>query len=114
MTSMSQLAEPAKLILGLIAYGSLFVVTIRQNRKNRPVVLGVLTVGMFVGLLFYANLEGKHSPPWLLLIVEALIILLGLGVLTYIALDVWRWASGKREPVASGNDQAGGHGLNLK
>lgn len=114
MTSMSQLADPAKLILGLIAYGSLFVATIRQNRKNRAVVLGVLTVGMFAGFLFYVNLAEKHSPPWLLLIVEALIILLGLGVLTYIALDVWRWASGKREPVASRNDQAGGHGLNLK
>ena len=114
MASMSQFAVPTKLILGLIAYASLFVVTIRQNRKNRAVVLGVLTVGMFVGFLFYASLEGKHSPPWLLLIVEALIILLGLGVLTHVALDVWRWASGKREPIASENEQAGGHGLDLK
>jgi hypothetical protein len=114
MASMSQLAEPAKLILGLIAYGSLFVVTIRQNRKNRAVVLGVLTVGMFAGFLFYASLEGKHSSPWLLSTVEALIILMGLGVLAFVVWDVWRWVSGKREPVASGNDQAGGPGLNLK
>jgi 4-amino-4-deoxy-L-arabinose transferase-like glycosyltransferase len=111
---MSQLAESARLIAGLMAYGSLFIVTIRQNRKNRAVVLGVLTVGMFVGFLFYASLDAKHSPPWLLLIVEALIILMGLAVLAYVALDVWRWALGKREPVPSGNDQSGGHGLNFK
>jgi 4-amino-4-deoxy-L-arabinose transferase-like glycosyltransferase len=114
VTSMSLLAEPAKLILGLIAYCSLFLVTIRQNRKNRAVVLGVLTVGMFAGFLFFASLEGKHSPLWLLLIVEALIILLGLGVLTYIASDVWRWASGKSKPIANGNERAGGHGITLK
>jgi hypothetical protein len=114
VASTNLIAESGRLILGLFAYGSLFVVTIRQNRKNRAVVLGVLTVGMFVGFLFYASLEGKHSSPWLVLIVEALIILLGLGVLTFIAMDVWRWVSGKREPVARGNDQAGGHSLNLK
>jgi hypothetical protein len=114
VASMSQLAEPAKLILGLIAYGSLFVVTIRQNRKNRAIVLGVLTAGMFAGFLFYASLEGKHSPSWLLSTVETLIVLLGLGILAYVTLDVWRWASGKREPVARGNDQVGGHGLKLK
>jgi 4-amino-4-deoxy-L-arabinose transferase-like glycosyltransferase len=112
MSRIRILPEAMRLILGLI--GSLFVVTIRQNRKNRAVVLGVFTVGMFAGFLFYASLEGEHSSPWLLLIVEALIILLGLGVLTYMASDVWRLASGKRESVASGNDQAGGHGLNLK
>jgi len=111
---MSQLAEPAGLILGLIAYGSLFVVTIRQNRKNRPLVLGVLTVGMFAVFLFYTSLEGKHSPAWLLLILEVLTILLGLGVLAYVGLDVWRWASRERERAVSGNERAGGHGLNLK
>lgn len=114
MASMSRLAEPAQLILGLIAYGSLFVGTIRHNWKNRSVVLGVLTVGMFVGFLFYATLDAKHSLPGLRFTVEALIILLGLGVLTYVGLDVWRWASGKSESTANGNDRAGGHGITLK
>ena len=114
MALMSQLTEPIKLILGLVVYGSWFVVTIRRNRKNRPVVLSVLTVGMFGGFLFYASLDAKHSPTWLPLAVEAIIILLGLSVLAYVALDVWRWASGKREHVVNGNEHAGGHGLNLK
>jgi len=112
--STNPIAELAGLILGLIAYGSFFAVTIRQNRKNRAVVLGVLTVGMFVGFLLYASLHTKHSPSWLLLAIEALIILMGLAILAYVTLDIWRWASGKREPVASVNNQAGGHGLNLK
>jgi hypothetical protein len=111
---MSQLAEPAKLILGVIVYGSLFVSTIRHNRKNRALVLGVLTVGMFVGFLFYASLDTKQSPVWFRLTVESLIILLGLGVLVYVGSDVWRWASGKKETAASGNNQVGGHGLNLR
>ncbi|HJX95630.1 MAG TPA: hypothetical protein VJ324_08440 [Candidatus Acidoferrum sp.] len=114
MSRIRILPEVVRLILGLIAYGSLFIVTIRQNRKNRGVVLGVLTVGMFAGFLYYVSLTEKHSPLWLLSTVELLIILLGLGVLAYVGLDVWRWASGKREHVVSRDEQAGGHGLNLK
>lgn len=114
MASMSRLAEPAQLILGLIGYGSLFVSTIRHNRKNRPVVLAVLTVGVFVGFLFYPSLNAKDSPHWLRFAVEALIILLGLGVLTYVGSDVWCWASGRGEPVTNGNERAGRHGITLK
>ena len=43
-------------------YGWLFASTIKQNFRNRGVVLGVLTVGMFAGFLFYAYfLAGKYK-----------------------------------------------------
>jgi len=92
----------------------LFAVTIRQNRKNRAVVLGVVTVGMFAGFLFYVHLVEKRSPTWLLTTVEAFIILMGLSLLAFVALDVFRWAVGKREPAARGKDQSAESGLGPK
>jgi 4-amino-4-deoxy-L-arabinose transferase-like glycosyltransferase len=107
----SQIAETARVIFSLIAYCSLFAFTIRQNRNNRGVVLGVVTVGMFAGFLYYAYLAEKHTRPWLLTTVEAVIILMGLSVLAFVALDVFRWATGKREPAAQGKDQSADSGL---
>jgi len=114
VASSSQIAEAARVILGLIAYGSWFALTIRQNRKNRAVILGVVTTGMFAGFLFYVHLAEKHTRSWLLTTVEALIILMGLSVLTFVALDVFRWASGKREPTARGTDRTADTGLGAK
>jgi hypothetical protein len=99
LVSTNHLAEPAALILGLVGYGWLFASTIKQNFRNRGVVLGALTVGMFAGFLFYAHLFERHSAPWLLTTVEAIIILMGLSLLAFVGLDVFRWASGKRELV---------------
>ena len=96
MAFITQINEPVAVALTLVAYASIFVRTIRQNRKNRPLVLGVLTVATFMGFLFYAYLTGKHSPQWVLSTVETLIILMGLSVLAFVSLDVFRWASGRR------------------
>jgi hypothetical protein len=96
MASINQISEPAAVVLAVVAYASLFVSTIRLNRKNHPLVLGVVTVATFMGFLFYAHLAGKHAPQWALGSVETLIILTGLSVLALVALDVFRWVSTKR------------------
>jgi peptidoglycan/LPS O-acetylase OafA/YrhL len=111
MFSITQISEPIAVVLTLIAYGALFFLTIWQNRNNRALVLGVLTVVTFMGFLFYAYLAGKHSPPWTLAAVETLVILMGFSILAFVALDVFRWASGKREPAARGKDQTADSGL---
>jgi hypothetical protein len=114
VASSSQLAETARVIFSLIVCGSLFTLTIRLNRKNRAVVLGVVTVGMFAGFLNYAYLAEKHTQPWLLTTVEAVLILTGLSVLAFVALDVFRWATGKREPTAREEDRTSESGLGAK
>jgi hypothetical protein len=114
MASNSHIAETARVILSLIAYCSLFTLTIRQNRKNRGVVLGVVTVGMFAGFLYYAYLVEKHTRPWLLTTVAAAVILMGLSVLAFVALDVFRWATGKPEPAAPEKDRTAASGLGAK
>jgi cytochrome c biogenesis protein CcdA len=114
MALSSQLAETARVILGLIAYASLFTLIIKQNRKNRGIVLGVVTVGMFGGFLYYAYLAGKHTRPWLLTTVAAVVILMGLSVLGFVALDVFRWATGKREPSAREKDRTAEPGLGAR
>jgi Kef-type K+ transport system membrane component KefB len=96
MASIIQINELAAVVLTLVVYASLFVLTILQNRKNRPLVLGVLTVATFMGFLLYAYLAGKHTSQWILAAVETLIILTGLSVLGLVLLDVFRWASGRR------------------
>jgi hypothetical protein len=96
MASIVAINESAAVVLTLVAYASLFTLTIRQNRKNRPLVLGVLTVATFMGFLFYAYLAGKHAARWMLASVETLVILTALSVLVLVVLDVFRWASAKR------------------
>ena len=88
MVSTTHLAEPIEGILGLIVYGLLCALTIWQNRKNRALILGVLTVGMFAGFLFYVHLVEKHAPAWLLTTVAVFIVLLGLSLLAVVVLDV--------------------------
>ena len=114
MASSGQIAETARVILSLIAYGSFFALTIRLNRKNRGVVLGVVTVGMFAGFLYYAHLAEKHTRPWLLATVEIVLILTGLSVLALVALDVFRWATGKRKPAVPERGRTADSGLGAK
>jgi len=114
LVSTNHLAEPVEGILGLVAYGLLFALTIWQNRRNRALILGVLTVGLFAGFLFYAHLVEKHTPAWLPTTVAAFIVLVGLSLLAFVLLDVFRWASGKREPDARGNDPSAKSGLEAK
>jgi 4-amino-4-deoxy-L-arabinose transferase-like glycosyltransferase len=104
MVSASQTPGITDIILGLIAYGSLFALTIRQNRKNRPVVLGVVTVSMFFGFLLFASLDQKHVPSWLLALVALLIILTGLFILGIVAIDILKWAAEQRKPDAHEKD----------
>jgi len=114
VVSSDQISETARIIFSLVAYGSLFTLTIRLNRKNRGVVLGVFTVGMFAGFLYYVHLAQNHTRPWLLTTVEVVLILLGLSILAFVALDAFRWATGKREPAVPEKDRTAASGLGAK
>jgi hypothetical protein len=84
-------------IVSLMGYVFLFLCTIRQNRRNRPVVLGVITVAVFEFFLFYAYLSEKHAPFLVVASILSLIVLMGFYVLTLVALDVMKWTSEKRK-----------------
>jgi protein-S-isoprenylcysteine O-methyltransferase Ste14 len=99
-------SEIARLIFSLVAYGSLFAVSIRQNRRNRAVVLGIVTVGICVAFLLLAT--SKYVPPWLVGTTAALTVLAGLGILVFIAIDVMRWASVARASPGHGKNRDAG------
>lgn len=92
MISLNHIAEFFGPLLGLLFYGWLFTSTIIYNRKERGVVLGVATVTLFAGLLFYFQLLSKHQPEWIRAAVEIITLLAGLSIISLIALDVPRWA----------------------
>jgi hypothetical protein len=96
------------MVLGITGYGVLFARTIRENRRNRGVVLGVITVAMFGGFLFLVQLTKSHAAAWLVNSALAVTILTGACVLLLIGLDVARWLRNgrsaldeKRDPSAS-------------
>src|SRR5260370_41128029 len=59
MRAVSNLPDWLRAVLALAGYSVLFAQTIRRNRANRPIVLGVCTVLMFVGFLIAATLRGQ-------------------------------------------------------
>jgi FtsH-binding integral membrane protein len=79
------------ILCGITGYGVLFARTIRENRKNRGVVLGVITVCMFLGFLFLVYLTERHAASWLVDFVLTVTILTGVSVLSLVGLDVVRW-----------------------
>jgi thiamine transporter ThiT len=105
MISANLTPQTWEVVGGLITYGSLFAVTIRQNRKNRPVVLGVFTVSVFAGFLFFASLDRQHTPGWVLSLVALITVMAALCVLTFVVLDVVRWAKGKHNTADNETDQ---------
>jgi hypothetical protein len=79
------------ILFGVAGYGVLFARTIRENRKNRGVVLGVITVCTFLGFLLLVYLTERHAASWLVSFVRMVTILIGVSVLFLIGLDVVRW-----------------------
>jgi hypothetical protein len=114
VASFSRISELAGVIISLVAYGWLFFSTIRRNRENRGIVLGVVTVAMFGGFLFYAYLADKHSPPWLLTTVEAVIISTGLSVIALVTREVFLWVLARRETAPRSNDRTAESELRTK
>jgi high-affinity Fe2+/Pb2+ permease len=84
-------------IVSSMGYVFLFLCTIRQNRGNRPVVLGVITVALFGFFLFYVDLSEKHASFLVIASILSLIVLMGFYVLTLVALDTMKWTSEKRQ-----------------
>jgi len=91
-------ADWLEAFLAVFGYGILFNRTIRQNRNNRPVVLGVWTVVMFGGFLALATLRGH---PLLRSVVTIATMLLGIMVLFFVGQDVVRWRRGKERSEAN-------------
>jgi len=89
MGAVANLPDWLRAVLALAAYNVLFAQTIRRNHANRPIVLGVCTVIMFVGFLITATLRGQ---PLFRAVVTFATIGLGFLVLFFVGQDVFRWA----------------------
>ena len=59
MRAVSNLPDWLRAVLALAGYSVLFAQTLHRNRANRPIVLGVCTVMMFVVFLITATLRGQ-------------------------------------------------------
>src|SRR5437868_1605756 len=92
MSVVTNSADWPKAVLAVFGYGLMFWRTIRHNRDNRPVVLGVWTVIMFGGFMVLAALSGR---PLLQTVFAIARILLGILLLFFVAQDVVRWLRGK-------------------
>jgi len=75
-------------ILASLAYGVLFFETVRQNRKNRPLVLGVCTVVMFAGCIGAGSLREQRR---LQMVIWIATISLGVVILFLVSWDTVRW-----------------------
>jgi hypothetical protein len=91
----------AQALLAVLFYGSLFYRTIRQNRKNRPVVLGVLFIVMVMGLGVAAGL----SNHLLQLVIGTASVLLALAILFFVFQDVVRWFRSRSPSNSSPNSE---------
>src|SRR5438270_8870603 len=80
-----------KALPAILGYGLVLYRTIRRNRNNRPVVLGVWTAVMFGGFLAVATLD-RHVVLQAVLTVAT--ILLGIAALFFAGRDVVRWLRG--------------------
>lgn len=91
-------------LLKIIGYGSLFAFTIWRYRKNRTIVLGVATVCLFfVFALSTQALDLRRFPDWLLPSILLLIVLAGIVVLIFVAIDVVCWFRGRGKSVVDAN-----------
>jgi acyl dehydratase len=97
MRAVSNFPDWLRAVLALAGYSVLFAQTIRRNRANRPIVLGVCTVIMFMGFLITATLRGQ---PLFRVVVTLVTIGLGFLVLFFVGQDVFRWA---RRQASSGS-----------
>lgn len=89
MAAVSNLPDWLRAVLAFAGYSVLFAQAIRRNRANRPIVLGICTVIMFVGFLITATLRGQ---PLFRAVVTFATIGLGFLVLFFVGQDVFRWA----------------------
>jgi hypothetical protein len=96
----------AEVVLGLLLFLGLFSLTIWLYRKNRTIMLGVVTVSTFFGLLLCAMLYARHAPHWIVVTTGLLTFLTGLSVLGFVAFDVFRWAREKTTPTANDSPAA--------
>jgi hypothetical protein len=99
MRAVSNLPDWLRAVLALAGYSVLFAQTIRRNRANRAIVLGVCTVIMFVGFLITATLRGQ---PLFRAVVTFATIGLGFLVLFVVGQDVFRWATRQASSGSTG------------
>src|SRR5260370_81081 len=101
MLSNSRMHDLANAVPRLIGLASLFALTIWRYRKNRVIVLGVVTVcGFFAFASLGIVVDPRRVPSWVVGSVFSLILLSSLLVLTLAAIDAVRWMKGKRQTRA--------------
>ena len=99
MRAFSNLPDWLRTVLALAGYSVLFAQTIRRNRADRPIVLAVCAVIMFLGFLIAATL---HGQPLFRAVVTIATIGLGFLVLFFVGQDVFRWARRQASAGSSG------------
>jgi len=82
----------ASTILKVIGYAAFFALTIWQHRNNRAIVLGVVTVMVFLGFLSYAMLASNPgTPTWMTSTLFSVVVVAGVGVVGFVVGDAIRW-----------------------
>jgi len=100
---------------GIIGYVSLFAVTLWRNRKNRSVVLGIVTVCLFFLFILSTELsDSQKYSDWPHLSVFALIVLTGLIVLVFVGIDVVQWFRNLRKAAVQGENNDRLHAPTIK
>jgi len=93
-------------ILKSVGYFSLFALTIWRHRDNRAVVLGVATVILFCGFLFYvAIVDNQRMPIWAAPTVSNFIVAAGCVVIGIVVADIVRWFKSRNRSGIKANEQ---------
>jgi hypothetical protein len=88
------------LILRPVGYFVLFSLTLGQYRRNRAVVLGVATVMLFFGFLYYMTLvNDPRIPSWMGATVLGSVVAGGLLVIGFVIGDIFRWAKTESKKI---------------
>jgi hypothetical protein len=93
------------IVPGIVGYVSLFAYTIWRYRKNRAIVLGVVTVCLFFLFILSDELSNRQKyADWVNLSVIVLIVLTGLVVLVFVGVDVVQWLRNARAVAVQGEN----------
>jgi hypothetical protein len=85
--------ELANFIIKLLGCSSLLVLIFRRNRKNRVVALGAVTLFVFFAFSLMDHYDVVNRPPW----ADKLVLSMAIIVAIPAAVDVTKWAVGKRK-----------------
>ncbi len=97
MASQEFLPELVKFIIKLLGCSSLLVLIFRRNRKNRVVALGAVTLFVFFAFSLFDNYDMVNRPLW----ADKVVLSMAIFVVLLAAIDVIKWAAGRRSASSS-------------